>query len=135
MASILLLIDKKSETSELIELFLGDSEHRYQVIEVTDDTKVSCEIVQQSLAFHILLVYITSSGSPLWSFAQQIRETQDGKSIPIVALLVFADSVVGPNYMVWRQYHRMLTDFLSIPFTPEELMVTLDKALDSGAAI
>lgn len=89
MASILLLIDKKSEASDLIELVLNDSGHRYQVIKVTKDTTVPCEIVQQGLAFPVLLAYVTSSDSPLWSLIQQIRESQGGKSIPIVAVLVF----------------------------------------------
>lgn len=132
MKPILLLVDRtESVTAKILEQYLPKCGYRFHTGKVDDIAATFSAFLRKCSEYEILFVEITSSDSPGWAFVRQMRESKEGKEVPIIAILTFSPNVVGADYETWQQHFHLFNTYLTKPIIPERIGEFLDT-LDAG---
>ncbi len=97
----------------------------------TSGYSVRSEVVYSSISnilpnnYDVVLVYITSSTSLLWSFLKKVRTSDKICDLPIIGIMNFHPEIVGNNYQIWKQYDMYLTDYVTQPIDINQLREVL----------
>ena len=133
MKKMLVLSDRiELEPLKILELYLSELECRCEIENTNDFVINFTERVQGCRDFDAFFLEITSTDSVSWDLAKQLRDSEEVKNAPIVAMLTWAPNVVGPNYEVWEQHHKIFNSHLVWPVSPEQLKWMITEELWRG---